>query len=136
MNGLIIARALLLARPELMAALGAGAAGKVFVGVIPAGAQLPCLGLTEVVATEHLTLNGGATTLCFSTVQITAAAASLRQCKEVLAQARYACRNFVGAAAGAQGVTCRNDLTGPDFVHEAGFAMQTQDVRITFRDAP
>ena len=136
MNGLTFARSILLARPGLTTLLDAPILDKIFVGVIPPGATLPCVGLTEVSLTEHTALSGGAYALSFSRVQVTVAGTTLRQCKEVLAQARYACRNFVGTVDGVPNVKCKIEIGGPDFGHEAGFAMQTFDVRVTFPDAP
>lgn len=134
MNGAVITRALLLRRPQLVALLGLGATGKIFIGVIPAGATLPCFGITEVSMTEHIPLAGGRDALCTARVQITAAAATIREGKDLIAQARYACRNFVGSIVGVPNVKCQLDVAGPDLDHEAGFAMQMQDVRVTFMD--
>lgn len=136
MNSTTITRALLLARPQLLAAMGLNAAARIVVGVIPATAALPAIGVTEVVATEHLPLAGNLIALVSGRAQITVAASSIKETKALLAQAQYACRNFVGTVSGVSGVKCRLLETGPDFEHEAGFAMQSQDVRVTFRDAP
>lgn len=136
MNSTIITRALLLARPELLAAMGLGAAARIVVGVIPASAALPAIGVTEVSAAEHLPLAGDRTALVTGRAQITVAASSIKEVKALLAQARYACRNFVGTVAGVPSVKCLLLESGPDFEHEAGFAMQSQDVRVTFRDVP
>ena len=136
MNGTTITRALLLMRPQLLTALGVNAAGRIVVGIIPAGAALPAIGVTEVVATEHVPLAGGISALVMSRTQITVAASSVKQAKDILAQVRYACRNFVGPVSTLGLVKCQLLETGPDFEHEAGFAMQSQDVRVTFRDAP
>ena len=134
MNSTTITRALLLARPQLLAAMGVGAAARIVVGVIPAGAALPAIGVTEVTATEHTPLAGNQNSLVTGRAQITVAAASIKDTKAILAQARYACRNFVGTVSGVSGVKCRLLESGPDFEHEAGFAMQSQDVRVTFKD--
>ena len=74
MNGVILARALLLNSPALMTALGVGAAGRIIVGVIPATTALPAIAVSEVVATEHTPLTGGRAALVRSHVQITVAA--------------------------------------------------------------
>ena len=134
MNGPTLVRALLLARPALLAAIGANAIAKIVVGIIPAGT--PSIGITEVVATEHKSLAGNATARIKSMTQITVAAATTKQTKDILAQVRYACRNFVGTINGVTHVSCLLEGTGPDFEHEAGFAMQTQDVSVSFNDAP
>lgn len=136
MNGPIITRALLLLRPQLLAALGPNASARIVVGIIPPGAALPAIGVTEVVATEHVPLSGGSSALVRSRTQITVAASSTKQAKDLLAQARYACRNFVGPLPNVGMVKCQLLETGPDFEHEAGFAMQSQDVRVTFKDVP
>lgn len=136
MNSTTIARALLVARPQLLNAMGVNALARIVVGVIPSGATLPAIGVTEVVATEHVPLTGNKTALVTCRAQITVAAASIKEVKVILAQARFACRNFVGQVSGLPGVKCRLLEAGPDFEHEAGFAMQSQDVSVTFRDAP
>lgn len=136
MNSTIIVRALLLARPQLIAMLGANAAAKIIIGVIPSGTPLPTIGITEVSALDHVPLAGGAVARVTARTQITVAAATVKQCKEVLSQARFACRNFVGTINGTPKITCHLEGSGPDFEHEAGFAMQTQDVRVTFNDGP
>ena len=118
MNGPTLVRALLLARPALLAAIGANAIAKIVVGIIPAGTPLPSIGITEVVATEHKSLAGNATARIKSMTQITVAAATTKQTKDILAQVRYACRNFVGTINGVTHVSCLLEGPGPDFEHE------------------
>ena len=136
MNGTTLTRALLLLRPQLLFALGTAPAGRIVVGIIPAGATLPAIGITEVVTTEHVPLTGTQTATVMARVQVSVAATTIKETKLILAQVKYACRNFVGTLSALPNVKVQLLETGPDFEHEAGFAMQSQDVRVTFRDAP
>ena len=136
MNASIITRALLLARGPLLAAMGTSAAARIIIGIIPSGVSLPAIGITEVSATEHVPLTGSSRALVTSRIQVSVAAASVKEAKDILAQVKYACRNFIGPAAGVSRVKAQLLDTGPDFEHEAGFAMQSQDVRVTFMDVP
>lgn len=137
MDAVAIVRKLLLARPQLVALLPGDAQKRVTAGVLPEGVTLPAIGLTEVTATDRHTLAGapGSTVKVTSIVQITVIAAKTPLMKAILAEARYACRNFVGALAGVSGpVTSHLATRGPDWDHEAGFCGQSQDVEVTFDD--
>ena len=136
MNGVVLARAILLRRPALVALLGGLSEVRLFVGVIPLNATLPCIGLTEVSAYEHKTVSATPSTLTFSRVQITAQGTSLRQCKEVLEQARYACRSFIAPMTGAGLVKAQIGIVGPDLKGEPGIAIQSQDIHVTFTVPP
>lgn len=134
-----IVRALLLARPALTAFMTPSPEKRVSAGPIPDGVGLPALGITEVSSVDRVALAGTSSTLVTSIVQVTVAAANYRQGKEVLAQVKYALRNFVGVAPTnppTPGVTCHLEGTGPDFESPSGFVVQTQDVIVTFTDSP
>lgn len=127
MNGASIARARLLARPQLLALVPAA---RIIAGVIPQGTPAPAIASTEVATTDRHALSGQPVVKATALVQITVAAANYVQCKAVMAEVRRACRNYVGG-----GVTVHLDSKGPDFESEAGLAVQTQDLRITYDES-
>lgn len=139
MDGPTIVRALLLARPSLVALLGAEPGKSAVVGVLPAAAPLPAVGISEVSAVEFVPLAGGPQARVTSRVQITVVAQDYRKAKDLMSEVKFACRNFVGTAPTSTptpGATCHLENTGPDFEAPGGFVSQTQDVTVTFQHAP
>lgn len=137
MNSVILVRSLLMARPELVAMLAAGNSS-ITAGIVDESTPLPALGVSEVSSVDRVLLAGGITTRVTSIVQVTVVATNYRQGKDVLAQVKFALRNFVGTAPTSPptlAVTCHLEGTGPDFESTSGFVAQTQDVTVTFEDA-
>ncbi len=137
MDSIVIVRKLLLGRPQLIVLLPGDAQKQVRAGVLPEGVALPAIGITEVTASDRHTLAGvpGSVVKVTAIAQITVVAKTTRELKAILAEARYACRNYVGSLAGVSGpVTAHLALRGPDWDHEAGFCGQSQDVEVTFDD--
>lgn len=132
MSGAAIARQLLVARTALTALVPSA---RIISGVIPQGTALPCISVTEVSSTDRQTVKGQPVIKVTERVQITVMAADYVSCKQVIAQARKACRNVVGSIGAYSGITCHLDSKGPDFTSEAGFCAQSQDVRITFNES-
>ena len=126
-----IARALLLARPALVALVPAA---RVASGTLPNGTPLPAIGITVVSGTDRHSLKGAAKVKVTNRIQLTVAAKTYPEKAAVMAEARKACRAFVGTLTGFSGpITCRLDGEGPDFyVDGVAFAVQTQDLLITF----
>ncbi|HEY0823058.1 MAG TPA: DUF3168 domain-containing protein [Ramlibacter sp.] len=135
MSAPVIAREILEADATLIATIPAA---RIIIGVVPQGTALPCIGITEVSTTDHLTVGGhrGGTVKVTSRVQITVMATTYVACRSAMLMARRAARDFVGTAGSYTGVTCRLDGQGPDFMTEAGFCAQTQDLRITYNESP
>lgn len=128
-----IARGFLVSRPELIALLPAT---RITAGVIPNGTALPAIGLTVVSADDRLTLAGGSSSKVTARIQITVAGKDNKSADDVLRQARAACKNKVGSIAGVPGVVAVHLLNvGPEFEHEAGFIVMTQDVRVIYTDS-
>lgn len=135
MSGPAIARALLVDSGDLTALVPAA---RVFSGVVPQNTALPCIGITEVSSTDRLTVPGkrGGRVLVTSLVQVTVMAASYPACKAAMMAARGALRDFVGDIGAFTTITCRLDGQGPDFQNDAGHCAQSQDLRITYIEAP
>lgn len=139
MSGTAIARGLLIAQGAPLTNLVPAAS--IFVGVIPQNTAPPCIGITSVVATEFRTVDGNRarSALVTESVQVTVLAASLVSSRAIMKQVRRACRDFVGTVVTTgetfSGVTCSLGPKGPDFANDAGLAMQSQDLRITFNES-
>jgi len=132
MSGAAIARQLLIARAGLTALVPAT---RIIAGVIPQATLLPCIGITEIVSTDRMTLKGSAFVKVSETVQITVLAANYPACKAAMAQARKACRDFVGSVGTYAAITSHLGSKGPDFQTDTGICAQTQDIRISFNEA-
>jgi hypothetical protein len=146
MSGTEIARKLLLAEAALFDAVPAQ---QVVVGVIPQGTPLPCIGITEVAATDRSNVRGYRVprfgdafwwgtrpqTKVTSLVQLTVMGRTYPECKQVMREARRALRDYVGDVGDHLAVTVRLAGQGPDFQTEEGIAAQTQDLRITFDES-
>jgi hypothetical protein len=132
MSGAAITRQLLVARAELIALVPST---RIFAGVVPQGTALPCIGITEVASTDRKTLKGVASIKVNDVVQITVMAPNYPSCKSAMAQARKACRDYVGDIGRYIAITSHLESKGPDFQSESGFVAQTQDVRITFNES-
>jgi hypothetical protein len=135
MSSSAIARSILIADATLIAL---APAARILAGVVPQGTALPCIGITEVSSTDHLTVEGhrSGKVKVTALVQITVMGTTYPECKEAMLKARRALRDFRGTAGAFLGVTCRLENQGPDFQTEAGFCAQTQDVRITYDENP
>lgn len=135
MSGPAIARALLAANTDLTALVPAA---RIMSGVVAQGTALACIGITETFATDRATVKGarGGSVKVTSLCQITVMAATYPACKEAMRLARAALRDFHGDIGGFSGVTCRLEGKGPDFETDSGFCAQTQDLRITYDEAP
>lgn len=134
MSGPAIVRGLLAASAPMIAVVPARS---IIPGVVPQKTTLPCIGITETFASDHKTVDGhrGGPVKVTSLCQITVMAANYVDCKEAMALARAALRDFVGTIGDFQAVTCSLEGKGPDFETDAGFCAQTQDVRITFNES-
>lgn len=131
MSGAAIARQLLIARAGLTALVPAA---RIIAGVIPQATALPCIGITEVSSTDRMTLRGSAFIKVSETVQITVMASTYPACKAAMAQARKACRDYVGDIGTYSAITCHLAFKGPDFQTDTGIVAQTHDIRITFSE--
>lgn len=129
MSGHIIARTLLTAHAGTIALVPAT---NIVSGVIPQAVTAPCIGITSVSSTDRNTLAAGTVIKVTERVQITVIGETYTKCKAVMTQVRKACRNKSGTVGSFTGITCRLDGKGPDFDNEAGLAMQSQDLLITF----
>lgn len=146
MSGAAIARELLMLSTALFSAVPSA---RVFAGIVPQGTAPPCVGITEVVSTDHSNVRGFRAaafgdadwwtarpiTKVTERVQVTVIASSYVECKSVMKQARRALRDFHGDIGAFKSVTCRLDGQGPDFQNDAGFCAQTQDLRITYDES-
>lgn len=132
MSGVIIARRLL---TDSVALLVLVPSARILAGVIPQGTALPCIAVTDVSSTDRDTLSPRAVIKVTERVQITVMGATYAEVKAVLALARKACRNKIGTVGSFTFVTCRLDGKGPDFTDaNAGFALQSQDLLISFNE--
>lgn len=135
MSASAIAREILVASAAMTAEVPAA---RILIGVVPQTTVLPCVGITEVSSSDHLTVGGhrGAKVKVTALVQITVMGTTYPECKEAMLAARRALRDFLGTAGAFLGTTCRLESQGPDFQTDAGFCAQTQDVRITYDENP
>jgi hypothetical protein len=136
MSSVAIARQLMIADPTLFSTVPSD---RVFVGVVPQGTTLPCIGISEIVSTDRTNVAGYRSpkpqVKVTARVQVTVMAPAYPACSQVMKEVRRACRDYVGDVGNYKAITCRLDGSGPDFQTEEGAVCQTQDLRITFDES-
>lgn len=133
MSGVIIARRLLTDSAAVVAVV---TAARIIAGVLPQGTALPAIAVTDVSSTDRQTVKGAVLILVTERVQVTVIAATYPDVKILMKLVRSACRDKVGTVGAFTGTTCHLDSKGPDFIDpDVGFFMQSQDLRVTFKEA-
>lgn len=133
MSGVAIIRGLLAANAALIASVPAS---RIVAGVIPEGSSLAAIGVMEISATEVPHIDGTAPfTLVDSIVQVTVAAATYPQLKQVHALARKACNYQHGTLSGFQVVQIRRTGNGPDMSDpSARYYQQSLDFSVIYQE--
>jgi hypothetical protein len=133
MSGVAVIRSLL---ADAAAVTAQVPAGKIYSGVIPLGAVLPAISVSQVSGIDRLTVGMTGTKLRTERVQVTVQSKTYPSQKSILALVRAACRNRSGTVNGVTVDCILPDVEGPDLADtEAQIYTQSQDFIVKWREA-
>lgn len=130
MDAVAVMRALLLAHAPLTDLVGV----RIIAGTVPAGTDLPAVGIKEISRVEMDTVSrDAAAMLVASRVQVTAFAGSYPAMKAVLLAAKLGAGTFTGTIAGVEVRSVLRDGVGPDIADDApGLCEQARDFKVAY----
>lgn len=132
MSAVAIMRALLLARPALLALVPAA---RIISGVIPATTALPAISISEVDSNPIETVaHGGPVETIRARVQVTVVATSYPSQKALMAATKLGAGVNTGTVAGFSVLSVLPGGTGPDLnnLDDDGIYEQSRDFMVTF----
>ena len=132
MSAIKVIRSLLLADTDVTAIVGT----RVYVGVVPQGAVLPLLQMSEVSRVEQLTASlSGPSVLVVARVQVTALTSSYASQKTLLQAAKLGSGAHTGVIAGVSVRSVTRDIVGPDMSDpNTEIFEQSRDFKVTFTE--
>jgi hypothetical protein len=135
MDGVAIIRELLVDDAAVLALVD-GDEERIVGGVLPADTQLDAIAITDVSTKDRNVLAPGASRHVTDRIEVTGFAATYPQLKALMRAVKRACADFIGSAAGLNGVTVHTDVQGPYFMNEqASLHMRSQDFIVGFTEA-
>lgn len=132
MNGIVVLRALLMARPAVAALVGK----QVIAGSLPEGTVLPALGLSEIsrTETESVSMNG-TSIMVVARIQVTVHAKDYEQQKQLLAASILGPGAHTGMIEGVRVLSITRAGVGPDMSDDAAdIYEQSRDFKVTYQE--